>query len=364
MEATPLPGAVPLPKAAPPPRRLIADAAAVSLVAAAAAAVVIAVCALVVKAQAVVLAFFGAIVVAESVRPIVDQLSRGMPRPLALSLTFAGVSAALGFVWAIPIQALEPQAFAFWRHLPGYLTDVVAFLARHLGEGKPPADGVAVALRSMGGAVVPLAHGLLGVEAGIAGLLSTIVLVLLMAVFWLGASDALGAFVLSLVRPDVRDAASALFEELGDKLGRYVTGSLANGAIVALASMVLLSWIGAPYAIVLGLLQGLLVAIPYLGTLVAVLMVGGVVLAAQGWLRAAEAVALISLMEGLEGSVISPLIFKQHLDVDPLATILATAIGGAIFGINGVILAVPAVAVLQTLAVRLVAPAVRSYSNR
>jgi predicted PurR-regulated permease PerM len=351
-------------EASQPPRRLITDAAAVSLVAASVAAGVVAVCALLVKAVPVVLTFFGAIVVAEAVRPIVERLGRRIPRALALGLTFAGVSAAIGFVWAIPIRALEPQALACWKNLPGYLTAAVALFAHYLGEGKPTPDGLGVALRSMGSAVVPLARGLLGAEAGIAGLVSTIVLVLLMAVFWLGASDALRAFVLSLVRPDARDGASALFDELGDKLGRYVSGSLANGAIVALASMALLSWIGAPYAIVLGLLQGLLVAVPYLGTLVAVLMVGGVVLAAQGWVRAAEAVALISVMEGLEGSFISPLIFKKRLDVDPLATILATAIGGALFGIGGVVLAVPAAAVLQSLTVQHLAPAIRSFSNR
>jgi len=351
-------------EASPPPRRLIADAAAATLVAAMVAAGVVAVCAVVVKAQAVVLAFFGAIVVAEAARPIVDWLSRRIPRPLALALTFAGISAAIGFVWAIPIRALEPQVLALWRNLPGYLTDFVALLDRYMGEGKSPAEGAGGALTSMGSAIVPLAHGLLGAEAGFAGLLSTIVLVLLMAVFWLGASDALRTFVLGLVRPEVRNATSALFEELGDKLGRYVSGSLANGAIVALASMFLLSLIGAPYAIVLGLLQGLLVAVPYLGTLVAVLMVGGVVLAAQGWVRAAEAIALISVMEGLEGSFISPLIFKKQLDVEPLSTILATAIGGAIFGINGVVLAVPAAAVLQSVTVRLLAPAVRSFSNQ
>ncbi len=124
--------------------------------------------------------------------------------------------------------------------------------------------------------------------------------------------------------------------------------------------MILLSWLGAPYALVLGLVQGLLVAIPYLGTLIAVLTVGGVVLAAQGWVRAAEAVVLISLMEGLEGSFISPLIFKKRLDVAPLSTVLATAIGGTLFGINGVVLAVPAAAIFQLIVLRLLAPAIRS----
>ena len=344
------------------PRRPLADAAAVTVVAATIVAAVVALCAVVVKAQAVVLAFFGAIIVAEAVRPIVDGLSKHMPRPLSLALTFASIAGAVALVWAIPVRALEPQVLTFWRMLPAYLAAVLAAIAH--STGAPLADPLAVALQSLGGFVVPFARGLLGAEAGLAGFVSTLVLVVLMALFWLGSSDALRAFVLTLVAPSRRDGAVALFDELGDKLGQYVSGTLINGTIVGTGSTVLLWAIGAPYAIVLGLLQGLLVAVPYLGTLVAVLTVGGVVFAAQGWARAAEAIALVSIFESLEGSFVSPLIFKQRVDVAPLSTILATAIGGALFGINGVVLAVPAAAVLHTLTVRLLAPAIRSFSTR
>jgi predicted PurR-regulated permease PerM len=115
-----------------------------------------------------------------------------------------------------------------------------------------------------------------------------------------------------------------------------------------------------PYPIVLGLLQGLLVAIPYLGTLIGVLTVAIVVLAAQGWLSAVVAMASVALIASLEGSFIAPLVFKKRLDVDPLYTTLAIAIGGTLFGIGGVVLAVPAASVLRTLVVRVVAPAIRS----
>jgi predicted PurR-regulated permease PerM len=345
-------------------RRSLADAAAVAAVAGVVATCLVALCVVLVKAQAVVLALFGAIVIAEAARPIVDRLSIWIPRPVALATTFAAVSGAIALVWAIPIRALEPQIAGFWRVLPAYQSAFLTWLAPYAGAVRPPAGGLASALRSMGGELVPLARGVAGVETGIAACISTLVLVLLMAMFWLTSSNSLQTFVLSLLQPVDRDAANGLFGELSEKLGRYVSGTLINGTIVALGSMVLLSLIGAPYAIVLGLLQGLLVAIPYLGTLVAVLTVGGVVLAAQGWARAAEAVALISVMEGLEGTFISPLIFKQSVDVAPLSTVLATAIGGSLFGISGVVLAVPAAAVLQTLTVRLLAPAIRRFSEQ
>jgi predicted PurR-regulated permease PerM len=344
-------------------RQVVANAAAVTVVAAGVVAAVVALCAVLVRAQGVMLSFFGAIVVGEAARPLVDRLSTRIPRSLAVAVTFAGIGAAIALVWMLPIRALAPQAVAFWDSLPTYLANVAVALQHFLGDGRSNADGLARALPAMGNAIVPFTQGVLGAEAGIATFVSTLVFILLMAVFWLGSSDPLRGFVLSLLRPSERDGADALFREMGNKLSLYVGGSLINGAIVALTSIILLSWLGAPYAVVLGLLQGLLVAIPYLGTLIAVLAVGGVVLAAQGWARAAEAVVLISLMEGIEGSFISPLIFKKRLDIDPLSTLLATAIGAALFGINGVVLAVPAAAICQIIALRLLAPAIRRFSE-
>jgi predicted PurR-regulated permease PerM len=98
---------------------------------------------------------------------------------------------------------------------------------------------------------------------------------------------------------------------MGDQFGSYVSGTLVNGAIVAMASIVPLWFLRGPYPIVLGLLQGLLVSIPYLGTLIGVLTAGAVVFAAQGWLSAAVAMASIALVATLEGSFIAPLMFKK-----------------------------------------------------
>jgi predicted PurR-regulated permease PerM len=137
---------------------------------------------------------------------------------------------------------------------------------------------------------------------------------------------------------------------MGGTLGLYASGVVVNGAIVALGSTTVLWFLHVPYPMILGLLQGLLVAVPYLGTLVAVVTAGGVVLAAQGWQRAAEAIALLSVMEGFEGSFISPLIFKKRLNLNPLTAVLATAAGGTVLGVMGVVLPIPAAAHTTALA--------------
>lgn len=308
--------------------------------------VAVALASVVVRAEATVLALFGAMVIGEAMRPLVDRLSARMPRVAATAVSFLALFAVIALLWFLPIRTLIPQAVAFWHDLPAYAT---GFTARIAGFSA-----------GAGATIGPLLERFLQLQAGIVSLFSTFALMLVMALFWLAASAALTSFLLSLVPQEQRTNVSALFSEIGNKLALYVTGALVNGAIVGLGSIVVLLLLRTPYPILLGLLQGLLIAIPYLGTLIGVLAVGGVVLAAQGWIPAVVAMLAVALICTIEGTFVSPLIFKQSLDVDPLLTIFAAAVGGTLFGVLGVALAVPAASIIQTIAVRVIAPAIRN----
>ncbi len=298
-----------------------------------------------VKAYAIILALFGAVVVGEAARPLVDRLGARVPRTLAVALVFAGVLAAIGFAWGIPIRALAPQVIAFFQSLPKYLADP----RLHVLAGSSPNLS----------SIVPFAQDVLHAESNVVVLLSTLALVVLLAVFWLGSSDALRAFLLTLVQQNRRDELDSLFREMGSRMGTYVNGTIINGAIVAAGSVAVLVILRSPYPVVLGLMQGLLVAVPYVGTLIGVVTAGAVVLAAKGWPNAAAAIAALAVVATLEGSFIAPLVFKKSLNIDPLSTTLAIAISGALFGMGGVVLAVPAATVIQTIVVRVIAPAIR-----
>ncbi|HEY0798125.1 MAG TPA: AI-2E family transporter [Candidatus Baltobacteraceae bacterium] len=314
----------------------------------AAVATVIAISLVFVYAQAVVLALFGAIVLGEAARPSVKRLSAHMPRGLAIVLVFGAASLLLAVVWFIPIRLIAPSLVALVGALPAYLKGATSSV-QHLFRN---ADFSAAA--------APLLKFIFGLQAGVGALLSTVALTLVMSIFWMTSSLSLHAFLESLLPLSKRVSVNAVLLELSDKLGMYVRGTIMNGTFVAAICTALLCWMQAPYPVALGVLQGLLVAIPYLGTFIGVLMVGAIVFAAQGWARAAEGVLLVSLAQTLVGTFISPLIFKKRVDVDPLSVLLGTAIGGALFGIGGIILAVPGVAVLQTLSVRCLAPAIRA----
>jgi len=311
-------------------------------------------CFVLVKAFSVVLVFFAAIIIGEAVRPLVDRLGKHLNRSLAIAFTVLALGSAGAATVTLLIVTLRTQLTASLGLLSRHALEIAAMIQNWMGTDVRDAF-----VRFITGNAAPIGLGFLEAQKSIASAVSIVLLVILVTAFWLASSDALCASILAFVPPRRRSAVHDLFGEMGGTLGLYAGGVVVNGAIVALGSTIVLWFLHAPYPMILGLLQGLLVAVPYLGTLVAVVTAGGVVLAAQGWERAAEAIAMLSLMEGFEGSFISPLIFKKKLNLNPLTTVLATAAGDAVLGFAGVVLAIPAAALAQTVLERALEPALR-----
>jgi predicted PurR-regulated permease PerM len=279
------------------------------------------------------LALFGAMIIGETVRPAVNWLSLRVGRPQAMALVFGTLFGALAILVLVPLRMIVPQIAALSSEFPRFAAQA--------------------------GGIVDRAPFLLRDPLGIGPALSTLGLTLVMALFWLGASTPLTAFTLTLLPVNRRAEAASVFNEIGTKLGAYVGGTLANAAIVAIAGTAGLFALHAPYAVALGLLAGALVGVPYLGTFIAMIAVFIAVAGTQGRVKGAEAAALIVLVHSVVGSFVAPLIFKKHVDVDPLGCVVATAAGGVLFGIPGIVLAVPAASVIKTLVVRVAAPAIR-----
>jgi predicted PurR-regulated permease PerM len=323
-------------------------------------ALAVALSSVVVRGWVIVLTLFGAVIVGEALRPFVDRLSARMPRGAATALSFVALLAAIAIIWLIPIRALAPQAVDLWQQLPGYAADAAARIATFSHSDAQSAKIVSDLSAGAASSIGAIAGGFFAVQASVASILGTLGLMLVMALFWLGASARLMAFISSIVSPEHRPEVCDLFVEIGGKLGQYVNGTIANGIMVGAASTIVLWLFGAPYPVVFGLLQGLLTALPYLGTFIGVLVVFAVVLGTHGWAIALATALSVALVQMIQGTFVAPLVFKKGLDLDPLFTVTAIALGGALFGVLGVLLAVPAASVVQTVVVRVVAPAIRS----
>ncbi len=149
-----------------------------------------------------------------------------------------------------------------------------------------------------------------------------------------------------LIPPRFREPFSRLFDESGRILESYVRGQLLIGAIMAVFYAIGFWFLGVPAWAGIALIAGLLNAVPYVGTILGIILAGGFTIAGGGGVWDIAAVLGVFVgVQTLEGYVLTPRILGGRLNLHPMAVFLGLLIGGKLFGLLGVILAIPAIAI-------------------
>jgi predicted PurR-regulated permease PerM len=149
-----------------------------------------------------------------------------------------------------------------------------------------------------------------------------------------------------LIPPRYREPFSRLFDESGRILESYVRGQLLIGFIMAVCYGVAFWFLGIPAWAGIALIAGLLNAIPYVGTILGIILAGGFTMAnGGGFGDVAAVIGVFIAVQTLEGYVLTPRILGGRLNLHPMAVFLGLLIGGKLFGLLGVVLAIPAIAI-------------------
>lgn len=149
-----------------------------------------------------------------------------------------------------------------------------------------------------------------------------------------------------LIPPRFREPFSRLFDESGRILESYVRGQLLIGIIMAVFYAIGFWFLGVPAWAGIAMIAGLLNAIPYVGTILGVILAGGFTVAAGGgWWDVGAVLGVFVAVQTLEGYVLTPRILGGRLNLHPMAVFLSLLIGGKLFGLLGVVLAIPAIAI-------------------
>ncbi len=123
--------------------------------------------------------------------------------------------------------------------------------------------------------------------------------------------------------------------------------------IVGLLSFIGFSLVGIKYALPLAVLAGLLEIVPNLGPTIAAvptILIG----LSQSYFMGLVALAITFLVQQLENNVIVPMIMKKATGLNPIFILIALIIGGRIGGVLGLILALPATLILETLLIEVI----------
>lgn len=128
---------------------------------------------------------------------------------------------------------------------------------------------------------------------------------------------------------------------------KFLSGQLIDAVIVGILVTIAMSIIGVKYAFLLGFMIGLFNIIPYFGAIVAVIISILITIITGGLSQAAIMAIVVIILQQIDSNIINPKIIGNSLEISPLLVIFAVTIGGAYFGVLGMFLAVPIIAVLK-----------------
>ena len=153
---------------------------------------------------------------------------------------------------------------------------------------------------------------------------------------------------LLLLPPGARPRVGAALDASVEALRKWLLGQLSAMVVVGVLIGVGLALVGVPLAFALGLLSGLLEFVPVVGPLAGA--IPGVLIAfAQGPEKALYAIAVYSVVLFLEGNVVMPIAQKWAVSLPPALGLLAIVAFGLVFGLMGVLFAIPLTVVVVVL---------------
>ena len=128
----------------------------------------------------------------------------------------------------------------------------------------------------------------------------------------------------------------------------YLSGTMIMTAIMGVMLFLVFLIMGLNYALFFALFVAVLNLIPYLGNLIAlVVVVAFALLTKEGWYHAAGVVVAITVVNALQENLLRPLIVGERLHLNALIVFVSVVLGGFIWGLSGMILFIPMMGILK-----------------
>lgn len=148
----------------------------------------------------------------------------------------------------------------------------------------------------------------------------------------------------------IKDHSENIFEYIGkinDIFSKYIYCKLIEAVIVTVLSTIILSCLNIEYALILGIMIGVLNLIPYFGSIISTILAVVITFFSTGpWEALWTGIALL-ILEQIDGNFIGPKIIGDMLDMRPLWVIFSVTVGGSLFGVLGMLLSVPIAMVIK-----------------
>ncbi len=282
--------------------------------------------------------------------PLANKLEQRLKfgRSLAsLTSVILMIAALYGILYFLGVQLSE--LWADWPLLVKQLTDAFHEIQKwitatfHVNEHKQISYITDSAEKALSTSAVIIGSTLITLSSSVLFLALT----LLFTFFILYYRDLLYQFLTGVFDESHKQKVSEVIRQIQRIIKKYISGLFIQMIIVTLLMIVSLSVLGIKYAILLGLIAGILNIIPYLGISLALLISVLITFATAGAAKALLVILVYIGVHAIDGNILMPLVVGSKVKINALIAFLGIMIGEMLWGISGMFLCIPFLAMMK-----------------
>lgn len=309
----------------------------------------------------VVMTVFVAIVMGTVIRPAIAWLhQRGLPRLAGVILVFTLILAFLIIFLLLLLPLIVEQGNMIAAAVPGYYQSLRDWMAINpnplivsLGEFLPAVLPDLTPIKPTGQQVLDTAGQVFGYVGSAAGAIFMVTAIFLLAFHWALDGPRTIQTLVQMIPKGQRESSRKLITAMETKVGFYMVGQGILCVTIGLMALVVYLLLGLPNVLVLALIAGVMEAVPLVGPLIGAIPAALVALSIAPDKLVWVIIATL-IFHQVENYLLAPRIMNKAVGVNAFVALLAFLIFGALFGLVGVLMAIPMAAIIQLLLDRFV----------
>lgn len=294
----------------------------------------------------IALLFFASYVISCSLNPIVDKMEGKISRSVATSIVLTS-TLTIFFAFFVPILIVAvKQVQGLLTILPEKIEFIQHFIFHHkfYGHRIPEIVNIEAIIKSTSPFATGLVNQSINLTLGIAQSILFFLAICMIVFYFMADKTEIKKGFMNLFPGNMKEKASEIYDNISHKVGGYVIAQVLNMVVIGILTAIGMFLLKVDYALLLGLITGVLDIIPLVGPTIALVLC--VLMANQmGVVTMALVVVIFLVAQWISNNLVRPVIFGRFLDLHPLIIIFSLLVAAKFLGVWGVILA-PAIASL------------------
>jgi len=291
----------------------------------------------------ILLLLFLAIVIVSAIQPFVDRMERKrVPRALSTILVYIVFIFLFGLLVYLIAPVLTEELNQFAQDIPKYLQSASNFLENivQIAADYNFEEDLRRLISNSTNSLTDSLSGVFSNSLQFLGNFFKVIIVASLSFYMLVKKDGTKGFLQNTIPKKYQEYTIGLVERIQKKIGRWLIGQVTLILIIFGLDYLALYLMGVPFALIIAIFGGLLEIIPFIGPTIAVIPAALAALTISPLTMIFIIIAYIAIQQ-VENHLLTPLIMRSAVGLNPVVIILVLLIGGTLAGVPGVFLAVP-----------------------